>query len=252
MTSTPDTAAAVLSQLDHDSPLLQRRREHDRWCERVEQRNVVYTGNDFNILLVALLVRCRARSHHGAACYLLFPQVERLLRSLLTPADRIAAPKNRKLAIPSSAIMRTTMGAVIERLRSMYHAQPAAMRLIALAAAITPIRDLCAHGIVALVDPAVSTSARELSDALYLVMLLVETWAVVAVRRWRPCWCSTTRPCRNSWRACLGSCNDRHPQHHLPTFRRPPDRRLPALHKRQHRLVELDSPSSRSSASVRR
>jgi hypothetical protein len=38
--------------------------------------------------------------------------------------------------------MRTTMGAVIERLRSMHDGQPAAVRLVALAAALTPLRDL--------------------------------------------------------------------------------------------------------------
>ena len=177
MISAPDTATTVLSQLELDSPLFQHRREHDRWSERGEQRNVDYTGDEIDTLLVALSVRCRARGHHGGACYLLFPQVERLLRSLLTPADRIAGPRNRALAVPSAAIMRTTMGAVIERLRSMYHAQPAVMRLMTLAAALTPIRDLCAHGVVTLVDPVDSISVRELSDALYLVVLLVETWS---------------------------------------------------------------------------
>lgn len=179
MTSFPDrdTAAAVLSHLDLNSPLTQRRQEHNKWSERGEQRNVDYTGDEIDTLLIALSVRCRARGHHDAACYLLFPQVERLLRSLLTPADRFAGPRNRALANPSAAIMRTTMGAVIEPLRSMYRAQPAAMRLITLAAALTPIRDLCAHGVVTLVDPAAFTSVRELSDALYLVVLLVETWS---------------------------------------------------------------------------
>ena len=72
-------------------------------------------------LLLPHSVRCRARGHWGAACYLLFPQVERLLRSLLAPEGRIAVPRNKALAVTSDAIMRTTMGAAIDRLRSMYN-----------------------------------------------------------------------------------------------------------------------------------
>ena len=46
------------------------------------------------------------------------------------------------------------------------------MRLITLAAALPRLRDLCVHGIVTLVDAADSASVRELSDALYLIVLL--------------------------------------------------------------------------------
>ena len=46
-----------------------------------------------------------------------------------------------------------------------------------MAAALTPLRDFCAHGVLTLVDPAVCAVVGELSGALYLVVLLLETWS---------------------------------------------------------------------------
>ncbi len=68
------------------------------------------------------------------------------------------------------------MGAAIKRLRGVYKNQPAAMQLVALVDRLTRLRDLCAHGTVVLVDPVICASVRELSGALYLAVLLIETW----------------------------------------------------------------------------
>jgi hypothetical protein len=61
------------------------------------------------------------------------------------------------------ALADPSLSAVIELLRSTHHHQPVAIRLITLATAPTPVRDLCAHDIVTLVDRA---------NSVYLVVLL--------------------------------------------------------------------------------